>query len=59
MLGLLKKPYTGFENVIKNHFALKKKYIKETVEKWVSDSKKYTSSIHDNYIKTRDDYLMN
>ena len=54
MLGLLKKPYIGFENVIKNHFALKK-YIKETVEKWVSDSKKYTSSIHDNYIKTRDE----
>ena len=38
ILETIKKPYIGFEDVIKTHFKIKKECIKETIEKWINDN---------------------
>ena len=46
MIEMIKNPPSGFEEIIKNHFALKKEEIINTVNKWISNSSS-SSSIND------------
>eukprot|EP00488_Nonionellina_sp_1-RS-2012_P003857 TRINITY_DN840_c0_g1_i1.p1 TRINITY_DN840_c0_g1~~TRINITY_DN840_c0_g1_i1.p1 ORF type:complete len:107 (+),score=44.36 TRINITY_DN840_c0_g1_i1:40-321(+) len=43
ILGTLKKPYIGFEDVIKTHFKIKAPFIIKTIEKWINH-KDYTDA---------------
>ena len=37
----IKNPASGFESMIVEHFRFKKEEVIETVESWISESKKY------------------
>lgn len=55
ILDLLQKPetYSEFTDVIKNHFKLKKEYIKELINKWSDEANKYDQDADTN--KTKDE----
>eukprot|EP00483_Globobulimina_turgida_P000904 UN00905 len=43
ILDILKKPYVGFEDVIKTHFKIKAPFIIRTIERWI-DHESYTDT---------------
>ena len=44
MIEMINNPPSGFEEIIKNHFALKKEEIINTVNKWNSNTNSSSSS---------------
>lgn len=48
MTNMITSPPNGFEDVVKNHFRLKKEEIMNTTQKWVTQSKKHTPQLTQN-----------
>lgn len=44
MLDILKKPYKGFEQILKEHFCLKRRQIIRQVEEWHQQANEWTAS---------------
>jgi ubiquitin-protein ligase len=48
MSNMIANPPNGFEDVVRNHFRLKKEEILTTTQNWVTQSKKYTALLTQN-----------
>jgi len=48
MINMIKNPPPGFEDVVKNHFSMKKEEIIQTITKWEQDTENNIKSINNN-----------